>query len=104
MIINKIAMETAVNTRNKNSLNNRNTSLKILMIRYVEMTEIAQPQAHNTPIIAKKAASRSQKPMLILSRGSFVFIFFTSCTIFMTFFLTMRHCRVGRYCLRAISV
>jgi hypothetical protein len=60
------------------------------------MAEKVVPQAHNTPITAEKAANRSQKLMWIWSGGSFVFIFFTACTIFMTFFLCVFR-RVGRF-------
>ena len=105
MIIIKIAMETAVLTMDNNCPNNRNTSLKILQVRYIpKIVENVAPQANKPPITAEKRANRSQKLMRIWSGGSFVFIFFTACTIFMTFFYLMRLSSRRSFCLRAITV
>ena len=76
-------MEMRVKTAAIICPNKRNISLNTLYMRNAANTaEIEPPHTYNSP----KTANQKPNLMLILSRGSLCFIFFTVCTIFMTFF------------------
>ena len=88
MIRSNIKMENKVKTATVTSPSKRNTNLITLYPRKTPTTvRIVAPEVCTSPETAAKPNSSNPDFMMIPSRGSCFFMFFTSCTIFMTFFL-----------------